>query len=280
MNPASVEAFTNQNDTDVALAASSIVPADDCSRETETNVTLAASAVDPVEKDCSHETETHTAKKQKTLHLNIPRDLDPCNPAHFDHFLFHLLSYRAQTQSFVVTNRESPELHKFTMFLKHEYRKHQITAPQEFATNATSLLSAAQFEVLQDIGVPLVTRKARAVDDERWQRYYVMLQEFQLEHGHTLVPQSTPKLGEWVKEQRQQYRASWLPPKGSAKARTGLSRERQEKLEKLGFVWKVRNRPGWVSRHTGVYIYSAIFRGASAIHPLYSCSHMTYIFPG
>ena len=67
---------------------------------------------------------------------------------------------------------------------------------------------------------------------EAWQESYAHLEAFRAEHGHVRVPQRFKsldgyRLGIWVSDQRQ--RADRLGP------------ERRERLDALGFVWKVRS---------------------------------------
>lgn len=69
---------------------------------------------------------------------------------------------------------------------------------------------------------------------EQWKMRYQELFEFQQKHGHCLVPMydhHSPKLSNWVKRQRNQYRLK-LEGKHST-----LCDKRQKALEDLGFVW-------------------------------------------
>ena len=72
--------------------------------------------------------------------------------------------------------------------------------------------------------------------DERWEEMFRQLEEFQTEHGHCNVPsryEKNPKLGTWVKKQRQ------------AKAEQKLVPERERWLEDLGFVWSKSSDERW-----------------------------------
>ena len=62
----------------------------------------------------------------------------------------------------------------------------------------------------------------------RWEEMFRQLEEFKKEHGHCRVPwryKKNPKLGRWVKTQRQ------------AKAKKRLAPEREQRLKELGVVW-------------------------------------------
>ncbi|CAJ1932802.1 unnamed protein product [Cylindrotheca closterium] len=69
---------------------------------------------------------------------------------------------------------------------------------------------------------------------EQWNMRFQELVDFQKEHGHCLVPMydhASPKLSNWVKRQRNQYRLK-IEGKHST-----LCDKRQKALEDLGFVW-------------------------------------------
>lgn len=69
---------------------------------------------------------------------------------------------------------------------------------------------------------------------EQWNMRFQELVEFQKKHGHCLVPMydhASPKLSNWVKRQRNQYR---LKVEGK---HSTLCDKRQKALEDLGFVW-------------------------------------------
>jgi hypothetical protein len=50
------------------------------------------------------------------------------------------------------------------------------------------------------------------------------------------------KLGEWVTDQRRQYKYK------VKKQPSLLTEERQQKLEEIGFVWSMRKRTDWIDR--------------------------------
>ena len=69
--------------------------------------------------------------------------------------------------------------------------------------------------------------------DEVWQENFEKLQAYVAKHGDARISISADKdrtLSNWVMVQRSLYRDGTL------------SKERQEKLEAVGFVWRVRNR--------------------------------------
>ena len=81
-----------------------------------------------------------------------------------------------------------------------------------------------------------------------WDLRFQQLAEYKQTHGNCGVPQKygpSPKLGHWVENQR------------VAKKKKKLSVEREEKLNAIGFIWKMRNirqsgeaggKTGWNAR--------------------------------
>lgn len=61
---------------------------------------------------------------------------------------------------------------------------------------------------------------------ETWQTMYTQLKNFKKVNRHLVVPRSDAKLYEWIQTQKK------------LKAENKLSKDRQEKLVKLGFIWK------------------------------------------
>ena len=82
--------------------------------------------------------------------------------------------------------------------------------------------------------------------DSFWQKHFDALVAYKREYGDVRVPRhysKNSKLGEWVTDQRRQYKA-----KAEGKP-TMLTDERKAQLDELGFVWKVRDRADWNDRY-------------------------------
>jgi hypothetical protein len=88
-------------------------------------------------------------------------------------------------------------LHSFLYFVKKEFKNYQNDP-------ATSVLSPDQIKVLEHLHVPLTSR-----GDDHWLRFFDQLVHYQAKHGHVLVPRlsEVPGLGDWVTDQRRQYKA-------------------------------------------------------------------------
>jgi Helicase associated domain len=166
----------------------------------------------------------------------------PQDPATFNDYFFDLLAYKAETNNFHVTKEENAYLHAWLQNVKREYKLF-LHDP------STSTLTAAQRKVLEHLHVPLTSR-----GDDHWNRFFALLKSYSDRHGHVLVPRlcETPGLGDWVTDQRRQYKA-WKQGQS-----TQLSRERREKLEALGFAWQVRNRPEWEQRFQELIQYKQV----------------------
>lgn len=83
--------------------------------------------------------------------------------------------------------------------------------------------------------------------DTEWKKRYEELRAYNTSHGHCMVParcQQHPELGRWVMTQRRQ---SVLLKEGKP---SRMTKERQRLLEKIGFVWVLREnyQQGWQRR--------------------------------
>eukprot|EP00566_Odontella_aurita_P010121 CAMPEP_0113547012 /NCGR_PEP_ID=MMETSP0015_2-20120614/12119_1 /TAXON_ID=2838 /ORGANISM="Odontella" /LENGTH=425 /DNA_ID=CAMNT_0000447519 /DNA_START=402 /DNA_END=1679 /DNA_ORIENTATION=+ /assembly_acc=CAM_ASM_000160 len=82
--------------------------------------------------------------------------------------------------------------------------------------------------------------------DAFWKKQYAALKDYRLEHGHTMIPRNwekDPKPGEWVTDQRRQYR---FRQEGKPSLMTD---DRMQKLQALNFTWRIRDRIDWSDRY-------------------------------
>ena len=192
-------------------------------------------------------------KKRAVANTDIKVPTWP-DPADFDHYLFQLLSYKADNNNFHVNKEEYPALHAWLQYLKREYKLHlaaQAEGAEENPTSPTACsLTEDQLKVLQYLHVPLTSR-----GDDHWNRFYQLLIEYKERHDHVLVPRlcEVPGLGDWVTDQRRQYKG-WKQGSSSQ-----LTADRRQKLNALGFVWQVRNRPEWDQRYNEMLEYKEKF---------------------
>jgi hypothetical protein len=185
--------------------------------------------------------EAYKPPPKKRTPSGVSTDKNPTDPAFFNDYIFQLLFFKANNNNFHVTKEEDPNVHAFLQHLKKEYKAYA-------SESTTSVLTQEQMKVLEFLHVPLTSR-----GDDHWNRFFELLQQYGERHGHVLVPRlcEVPGLGDWVTDQRRQYKA-WHQGQPSQ-----LTKERREKLQGIGFAWQVRNRPEWEHRYQELLEYKA-----------------------
>jgi len=197
---------------------------------------------EPEEPDQSvepHKLSTATTENEGATASLLPpsyemvRTKTPVNPDHFNDFLFALLSYKNDFGNFQVDKDKYPALASWLQLIKREYARF-VHHP-----GVTQVMTMERKKVLESLHVPLTHR-----GDDHWNRFFTMLETYKERHGHVLVPRlcEVPGLGDWVTDQRRQYKAY------KAGKSSQLTKERRDKLQSLGFTWQVRNRPEWEQR--------------------------------
>jgi hypothetical protein len=201
------------------------------------DVLPAASAVPPT----AAATDTSKPSPKKRVPITGGINKSPVDAANFHEFLFFLISFKADKNNFHVTKDEDSLLHAFLQHLKKEYKAYQQDPN-------TSILDEDQIKVLEFLHIPLTSR-----GDEHWNRFYDLLLQYKETHKHVLVPRlcEIPGLGDWCTDQRRQHKA-WKQGQPSQ-----LTQARREKLEAIGFVWQVRNRPEWEHRYQELVDYKS-----------------------
>ena len=126
------------------------------------------------------------------------------------------------------------ELGVFVNRQRYEWSKWQDGRP--------STMTEERIRDLQNLNfVFCAGRKMAHVDyknKKTWDERYDDLLRFKEEHGHAVVPQSYPGLGEWVHTQRMYYK------KLKTGKKTPLTSERVMKLADIGFVFDATKRRG------------------------------------
>lgn len=166
----------------------------------------------------------------------------PHEAANFEHYLCRLILYKMDHGKYSPGVGEF-ELCDFLKFCRKEFKnKEQGTGPVT--------LSDDQFRLLDHLNIPVTSR-----GDDHWNRFFTLLENYKKEHGHVLVPRPSQVagLGDWVSDQRRQYKM-WKEGKTSQ-----LTAERRQKLEEIGFVWQVRDRPAWDIRFNELLEYKTKF---------------------
>ena len=140
-----------------------------------------------------------------------------------------LCAFRRRTGNCRITRGSvSPELYRFVSSARSQYKATMEVRSSPHIQEKIRLLQSIDF-VFELDNLPSILG---------WDQRYEMLQNFHSQHGHCLVPQKHPTLGDWVKKMRQayEYRSRGVKAKGSRQ----LSDENIAKLEELRFVWRVR----------------------------------------
>ena len=175
-----------------------------------------------------------------TNNSSTSEQAQPTDPEHFDHFLFQLLLFKATHNTYHVSKDSNHKLYQWLQHIKREY--------SNYVHQHSSALTRDQVTVLEHLHVPLTSR-----GDDHWNRFFDFLVQYKQRHGHAMVPRlcEIPGLGDWVTDQRRQYKA-WKQGQS-----TQLNQERREKMQAIGFVWQVRNRPEWEERYQELVEYKA-----------------------
>lgn len=117
--------------------------------------------------------------------------------------------------------------------MRQEYKK--------YSEGETSTMTPERINLLQDMGFVFQAGKRLHTgqqDKKPWNERFQELLAYKEIHGHTIVPQNYPKLGEWVKSQRKNYK--WL----KEGKKTSMTTEQALKLADVGFVFDATNRRG------------------------------------
>ena len=125
-------------------------------------------------------------------------------------------------------------------------------------------LSSQRVEALEKIGFEWArpkggaaewVRGGRELDDNRWWKRVGELKEYKEAHGDCNVPhkyKANPQLAIWVMNQRDYYDRlideNW-------KQRPGITKERIEALNEIGFEWRLRDRREWDERYDELVAY-------------------------
>jgi len=184
---------------------------------------------------------TATAVEISDLKKGPAKPSTPEELACWNRMFFELMLYRIKNGNVNVksTEEEHYELHQWIVQLRKNYKTREKN-PSE------STLTEEQISVLESIRFAFTTR-----GENHWHKNYEKLKEYKADHGHVLVPRQCeiPGLGDWVTSQRQQYQEY---TKGKP---TPLTKQRKELLDEIGFQFRIRNRPEWMTKHDELLIY-------------------------
>ena len=174
--------------------------------------------------------------------------------------LEHLRQFKAEHGHCKVSTRH-PELGPFVSRMRREYREYTEEEGKRKLNGST--IDPENFEKrindLKELGFVFSAGKRIIIPPKHmqktWDERFAELLQYKTAHGHTIVPQSYPGLGEWVHRQRKDYKAlrDGKPSKMTA--------ERALKLNEEGFVFDATRNRGRDSR---IISNSVVVTGAMA----------------
>ena len=101
-------------------------------------------------------------------------------------------------------------------------------------TTDTAASTAPEPPANSKAAATIATREPTATSTgATWEDMFLLLKDYKMKHGHCNVPTNSGKLGSWVNNQRIKYR------KMKEKNDRTLSNEQIDKLESIGFEWKL-----------------------------------------
>ena len=80
--------------------------------------------------------------------------------------------------------------------------------------------------------------------EKRWKEQFERLVSYKQKHKTVNIPIKATKLGRWVMKQRQNYKHG------------KLSADRIARLESVGFVWRLKEKPTWTEMYDRLVIYN------------------------
>jgi hypothetical protein len=107
-------------------------------------------------------------------------------------------------------------------------------------TAPTSEHLKQKLEILERLGFRFPPEEPHdVIQKKNWDEKFELLKQYKEKEGHCNVPQLHPVLGSFVSRNRKGHEA-WLRG-AKPRAGYGMTQERVDMLESLGFVWKLRH---------------------------------------
>lgn len=114
---------------------------------------------------------------------------------------------------------------------------------QWFLEGKPTSMNAERMNQLSELGFVWQVGERRPKDKNKplktWEERFQQLLEFKEMHGHTVVPQHYPELGQWVHKQRQGYKKM-----KDGNPKTHMTAQKALKLADVGFVFDARAQRG------------------------------------
>jgi len=163
---------------------------------------------------------------------------NPTDQGKWNEMLYKLCLYKSRNSQDAnvdradISDNENSDIAELADWLEKQRSQYRL-----YVNECESEMNVERCAILEAVGV-----KWNHKNDEIWERQFRNLQAYKEIHGDTLVPrkwEGSKSLGEWVTDQRRQFKFQ-LSNKPN-----NLSREREQRLNGVGFTWMLRNRVGW-----------------------------------
>ncbi|CAB9525830.1 helicase [Seminavis robusta] len=170
-------------------------------------------------------------------HENLKKGWD-LRRGYWEERFAELVTYKEQNGHTNVPHKypDNPALGHWVI-TQRQYYRNTMNLPPEIAPDRK--LCAEKIFKLQKLGFQWEVQKAQ--NAATWEDRYRELIRFKSDHGHCRVPKRYPpnmKLGNWVYEQRKNYKSILT---GTGRGRRGMTDERIRRLEELGFQWSAKS---------------------------------------
>jgi hypothetical protein len=156
----------------------------------------------------------------------------------FNDMLFELLRFRLSKGHMRV-----PPTHGNLGVWVYRLRVQHQALQRDPARRDVADLTPDRIDVLNSLDFCWDLHKFEA--EKNWNDRYNDLVRWKEAHGHCNVPQSDPNLGKWVKMQRDYYNNTAA---GKKQRKGSLTQDKIDKLEAIGFEWRLLKMVGWDKR--------------------------------
>eukprot|EP00816_Leptocylindrus_hargravesii_P003045 CAMPEP_0196819734 /NCGR_PEP_ID=MMETSP1362-20130617/71927_1 /TAXON_ID=163516 /ORGANISM="Leptocylindrus danicus, Strain CCMP1856" /LENGTH=591 /DNA_ID=CAMNT_0042198315 /DNA_START=74 /DNA_END=1849 /DNA_ORIENTATION=- len=158
----------------------------------------------------------------------------------FEERMVELRQYRAEHGNIMVPLKYStnPQLGPWIMNQRIQYRLFKEGKPSTMNNNRVALLEAEGM--------------VWELKGDNWEKRLTELKAYKLRHGDCKVPSrypDNPQLGQWVTNQRRQYKLLMQGKKSF------MSQRQVHELESLGFVWSLVDQVPWEERFREMQTY-------------------------
>lgn len=169
-------------------------------------------------------------KMLNAIHFCWNSTTETSSRSKFDKYIQELKEFKAIYGHCNVSRKHDKKYHELAKFVSMQRHYYKL-----YKRGGASRISDERIKILKDLGFNFNFEQGLTV---LWLNMFEELKQFYNEHGHCKVPQvyaKNPKMGQWVKSQRTQYR---LLQNGK---HSSMTKARIKLLESIGFIWEANN---------------------------------------